>query len=455
MASATFFDLTPVMSSYFDPHMVTSIYDHLRDLNIYDKKIVTKEKIKTLLLTNLIDLVDEEYALFPDDNDMQNEFKSMAVELEARRNNIFDQLDNPPEDVVKVKAFFDQVDVVKQLKEEHTLTLEYLSTNHGLTVEILENYYKYSKLYYECGDYSQAEEMLDNFLSIHQLNTPYHLKALWGRLACKIVQAKWDASLADLEKVQEAIDSKHIAPIDQLRQRAWVLHWGLLVYINQREGVDSLTEFFSNKVYLQALENLCPWLLRYYTAFIILSPNSRRNKLRDVLREIESLSHTYSDPITEFLSSLFTQFDFDNAQIKLKECQELIKNDFFLQIYADSFMKQARLLICEMYCTINRNVDIVMLADKLQLSKEEAEKWMVDIVRGSTSGPTHDAKIDSSANLVIMSKPSKAAYQTVIDKTKDVTLRSGILTSNLTALLNEQHILIKNRDQIITSKGRL
>ena len=76
--------------------------------------------------------------------------------------------------------------------------------------------------------------------------------------------------------------------------------------------------------------------------------------LRDLLQEIQSMEYQYSDPITEFLASLFKLFDFDEAQVKLMECQELIKNDFFLQIYADSFMKEARLLICEMYCSINR-----------------------------------------------------------------------------------------------------
>lgn len=210
--------------------------------------------------------------------------------------------------------------------------------------------------------------------------------------------------------------------------------------------MDALTDFFSERAYLQTLENLCPWLLRYYTAFVVLSPNrKRRELLRDVLAEIQNMAYLYSDPITEFLASLFNQFDFDEAQIKLLECQTLIRNDFFLQIYADNFMKQARLLICEMYCNINRQVDIVMLSEKLQLSEEEAEKWMVDIVRTATSGPTFDAKIDSSAKHVIMSTPSRTAHQVVMDKTKDLTARSGVLVSNLSSLMHDQAILIKQR----------
>ena len=121
--------------------------------------------------------------------------------------------------------------------------------------------------------------------------------------------------------------------------------------------------------------------------------------LRDLLKEIKAMSYLYSDPMTLFLDSLFDQFDFDEAQIKLQECQKLVKNDFFLQIFADKFMHEARMLICEMYCAINRRVDLTMLAEKLQLTEEEAERWMVDMVRGTAAGPTIDAKINSYSTI--------------------------------------------------------
>jgi translation initiation factor 3 subunit E len=265
-------------------------------------------------------------------------------------------------------------------------------------------------------------------------------------LACRILQAKWELSLSDLAAVKEAVEIRNIAPMDQLRQRAWLLHWGLFVYINQRDGIDALVDFVTEKPYLQTIENLCPWLLRYYTAFVVLSPTRRKNTLRDLLGEIQSMSYQYSDPITEFLSSLYNQFDFDEAQQKLKECQELVRTDFFLQIYADKFMHEARVMICEMYCTINCRVDLQMLAQKLQLTDDEAERWMIDMVRGSTAGSTTlDARIDSSAKQVIMAAPSRTAHQTVIDRTRDLTVRSTMLSSNVISLAQEQQVFIKNR----------
>jgi len=158
---------------------------------------------------------------------------------------------------------------------------------------------------------------------------------------------------------------------------------------------------------------------------------------------LDALSYQYSDPMTQFLDSLFDQFDFDAAQLKLKECQQLVKNDFFLQKFADKFMHEARMLICEMYCTINRKVDLVMLAEKLQLSDEKAERWMVDIVRSSTTGPAADAKIDSAGKQVLMAAPERSAYKQVIESTRGLTTRSGFLGNNLENLVKDQAVYLK------------
>lgn len=289
--------------------------------------------------------------------------------------------------------------------------------------------------------YADAEAMLSNYLLVQQSPSSSVTGALWGRLACHILQAKWDQALSNVASVKESIEVRNISPMDQLRQRAWLLHWGLFVH----RDFDALADFFSERSYLQTLENLCPWLLRYYAAFVVLSPSRRKTMLRDVLNEIQNMSYQYSDPITEFLLSLYTEFDFDEAQLKLNECQALMKHDFFLQAHADKFMHEARQLICEMYCTINHHVDLVFLSEKLQLSEEEAERWMVDMVRSATSGPTHDAKIDSACKKVIMSTPSRVAHSTVMEKSKELTVRSTILNQNLTSILHDQQHLIKAR----------
>jgi translation initiation factor 3 subunit E len=110
-------------------------------------------------------------------------------------------------------------------------------------------------------------------------------------------------------------------------------------------------------------------------------------------------------------------------------------------------MHEARMLICEMYCAINRKVDLTMLADKLQLTDEEAERWMVDMVRGNSAshGFNLNAKIDSSGKQVIISAPARSALKQIVESTRDLTTRSVILCTNLETLAKDQEIYIKNR----------
>jgi hypothetical protein len=41
------------------------------------------------------------------------------------------------------------------------------------------------------------------------------------------------------------------------------------------------------------------------------------------VRVLQQESHSYSDPITEFLEDLYANFDFDAAQKKLRECENV------------------------------------------------------------------------------------------------------------------------------------
>eukprot|EP01041_Mallomonas_annulata_P006390 gene6390-12928_t len=444
MESYRKFDITSSMAQFFDIHMVNPLLDNLRDIGMYDSTEITLEKINSVSRTNMLELLEDEYERLPADHPTKLQYAIQMPAFEARKAAIFDKIDNEPEGSKRVTEFFKQDVLISDLKKNANLTLDYIYGNHGISRDDIEEYYKYSKFKYDCGNYEESEEMLIFYLMISQPQNSSVLGALWGLLACRILQAKWDHSLADLAAVKEAIESRNISPVDQIRQRGWLMHWGLFVYMNHKDGTDALVDFYAEKVYLQTLENLCPWLLRYFTVAVILS-HRRRNLLQDVLKEIQSMNYQYSDPITEFLECLYDKFDFDEAQSRLKDCQVVMKNDFFLQSYADKFTHEARLLICEIYCTINRRVDLTMLAEKLELSEEEAEKWMVDMVRSATAGASVDAKIDSSGKQVIMSMPMRSAHQQVVDRTRDLTVRSGLLCSNLETTLLDQAFYVKNR----------
>ena len=147
----------------------------------------------------------------------------------------------------------------------------------------------------------------------------------------------------------------------------------------------------------------------------------------DLVNVIQQESYTYRDPITEFLECLYVNFDFDGAQTKLRECETVLLNDFFLVACRDDFIENARLFIFETYCRIHQCIDIEMLAEKLNMTAIEAERWIVNLIRNARL----DAKIDSKQNTVVMGTQYPSLYQQVIEKTKGLTFRSHVMSSSL------------------------
>ena len=102
-------------------------------------------------------------------------------------------------------------------------------------------------------------------------------------------------------------------------------------------------------------------------------------------------------------------FDFERAQKALSEAVDgVLANDFFLGEFKDEFLDCARFLVSEAYVRIHGRVDIECvvslafvfitltmyrnLSERLNLSQEEGEKWIVNLIRESRMGT--DAKID-------------------------------------------------------------
>lgn len=144
----------------------------------YDKKLLAKEKIRLYRQTNMVDILEEEYSKFEDDEEMSAEKLSLQSSWDVKRDEILHQMDNPPEHVVHLNAFFEDEEKVKSVKDFPTT--ENLNSN-DITIEKLEGYYKYSKFMYDCGQYEEAEAMLDKYVSIAQpLWGPQHSTVLAG-----------------------------------------------------------------------------------------------------------------------------------------------------------------------------------------------------------------------------------------------------------------------------------
>merc|ERR1719334_2176756 len=177
---------------------------------------------------------------------------------------------------------------------------------------------------------------------------------------------------------------------------------------------------------------MCPHILRYLTTAVIT--NKRRKQiLKDLVKVIQQESYTYRDPITEFLECLYVNFEFNEAQTKLLECETVLVNDFFLVACLDDFIENARLFIFETFCRIHQCISISMLAEKLNMTPDEAERWIVNLIRNARL----DAKIDSKLGHVVMGTKAISPYHQVIEKTKNLAFRSQMLAMNIEKKLGQ------------------
>jgi len=111
---------------------------------------------------------------------------------------------------------------------------------------------------------------------------------------------------------------------------------------------------------------------------------------------------------------------------KLRDCTDVLNNDFFLVGCVEEFMENARLLIFETFCRIHHCITIDMLAEKLNMNPEEAERWIVNLIRNASL----DAKIDSQQGTVVMGSQALSPYQIIIEKTKNLFNRTQMLAQN-------------------------
>ncbi len=120
-------------------------------------------------------------------------------------------------------------------------------------------------------------------------------------------------------------------------------------------------------------------------------------------------------------------YDFDGAQQKLIECEAVIDNDYFLTAIKADFMENARLFVFETYCRIHQCIDIGMLAERLNMDQEAAEKWIANLILNARL----NAKIDSKAGTVVMGTQSASVQDQLIEKAKQLSVRTFTLANSV------------------------
>eukprot|EP00614_Pseudopedinella_elastica_P035382 CAMPEP_0172617354 /NCGR_PEP_ID=MMETSP1068-20121228/70197_1 /TAXON_ID=35684 /ORGANISM="Pseudopedinella elastica, Strain CCMP716" /LENGTH=456 /DNA_ID=CAMNT_0013423099 /DNA_START=90 /DNA_END=1460 /DNA_ORIENTATION=+ len=439
-SSTAKYDLTSTLSKHLDLHLMFPLLEFIdgNELLAYDPTDIQRARLALVKPTNMVEYAIEIHQDLEKTTAVPPE---MAAEKETieRRIDANEKLD---QELPKFFADYEAGTYEGTFSESQPLNLIWLQENLGVDKDALEKYYRVAKFEYECGQYEAAAPMLTNFLLVEENKQPSNdlgFAALWGKFAALILlpnegyATKWDLALVEFEKLKAAIDARGDSDKQQLQQRTWLLHWSLFVFWNHPKGRDLIIDAFLSEKYLQAIQINAPHLLRYLATAMIVNKR-RRSELKGLERVIQQERYTYSDPVTKFLECLRVDFDFDGAQEMLGECQLMLKSDYFLCNCTDDFVKAARFFIFETYCRIHEKIDITGLATKLMMEPEDAELWIVNLIRGAQL----DAKIDSKNNCVIMGSNFPSVYQQVIDKTKDLTIRTYQLANNVERMYEQQ-----------------
>lgn len=420
------YDLLPKLVTHLDRHLIFPLLQFVADQDEGETAdpAITKAKYELLKKTNMTDYVADLYCEIEGVNEPPKEFAS-------KREEVIKKLEKFNEDTDKITDLLGREDVITNLRADKVANLEYLKKEHDVTVEMVDQLYDFGNFQYSCGDYGAAAELLYKFRVLSTDNDKV-AAATWGKLASEILTTNWESAIEEINKVKETIDTKLFAnPLAQLTNRTWLIHWSLFPFFNYPEARDTICELFFSAPFINTIQTACPWILRYLASAVITNRNRTRNQgqyqkqLKDIIRIVKQENYEYTDPVTDFIKALYIDFDFEEAQKKLSEAEEVLRSDFFLASAADSFVDSARHLISESYCKIHQRIDIKDLSARLGLNQDEGEKWIVNLIRDTRV----DAKIDYKEGTVVMNHPPSSVYQQVIERTKGGFFRTQVLSA--------------------------
>jgi translation initiation factor 3 subunit E len=398
---------TPTPTPYpppLPPHS-TPQTSFVRDLQIYDEKSLISSLLAISRRTKLahfsVDLYKELH-------------KSSSGELESAKETVLQDLQSQVAacgPLVTIVGVDEEPPLLVELRESGNFHVGHLREEYGVTEEHVHSLFVAAKGRYDAGEYRGALAYLALYEELrHPKRDDVPLEVSWGKMAAAMMD---DDALEKADEERMAIadalrrrPATVLSDLQRLQQRAWLLHWSLFILASHHKRKDALLEFYMAEENLSCVAITCPWLLRYLIAAIIPRGGRKHAMAKALVRLLTPDVLAQRDPFVVFLHALLVKFDFEAAQLVIADCCDAIATDFFLSnmVSPDLFVTSARGFLFDVYCRVHQRINLRTLAKEVHMEEEEAEKWVVGLIRSATL----DAKVDSEAKIVEMIIPSSS-----------------------------------------------
>ncbi|CRH00384.1 eukaryotic translation initiation factor 3, subunit 6, putative [Plasmodium relictum] len=482
------FDLTSKLCSYLDPHMIQIILLWLKENKIHDEAEI--DSSLNLLNDNCEKEVISIENEFTNGNRgvISNCLDSLEVEIEE-----FQQVMNDyrNDQMNKIGGNVEKKSIAS-LREWSNLNVSDKNKTYTFSDNIDDKILKLSRYYYQKKDYQKSKQhLLLYILNISEIvinisDSPKMRTCYWGIISniinsffqhinndeylfCKNEEDKVilneeivneiNVCVETIIKLSHLLNKEKVTKNEIILQRSWLIHWSLILVFHffmyvtyvkniypKNNSFSMLQDWFIDEKNLSILNLICPHIIRYYCVYAIFNRN-RKDHFELILNTLNFLKSKYTDAFTSLLISIFIDYDFNMAQKCISEIGSLCDRDVFLFKLKPYIEEQSRFIIFETYCRIHKSINIDMIANKVNLSRDDAEKWIVNLIRNAKL----DAKIDSEKNCIEISTTPPNLYQQVIDKTQNLIMRSNFLVQLLNRSSSDEHfqknIRFKNKNE--------
>ncbi|KAI3379375.1 hypothetical protein SNEBB_005468 [Seison nebaliae] len=422
-----YYDLFDEVTRFIDPHMILQILDFMCET---DGELETKEEIeflnrlnhyrlelvsRTCLLSYEKDLREKLNIPMKNEKERISECAAIDAQIESDHNEWSNNIGDYDKDTHKL---FQSTD---KRNKKHVLI-------------------RLAKNFYETGKYQDSRYCFDLMFEGESMDINKQIASLrFGNLAAVILSSdvEFDTVYNYLRMLTDYIndDSPSISHLQRLQWRCWLLHWSLFVFFRFSSEMKSerlLDLFLGNG--LITIQTSCQYLLRYLTAAALVSPR-RIAHTKELVKILQSERYNYIDPLTDFVQAVHIEYDMEKAKKKLKECEKMLENDFFLNPFMPDIMEAARRFWFDNIIHTYKNVSLETFSDLFEMNLVEVESWVVSVTRNSSN----EIKIDHENNQIVITPHYSCPYEKIINLTRSLADRYGGLLSQIISQTNNKH----------------